>query len=212
MLGQQVPQLRDQVRVLAQGQIQVRPFLDHADPGFGQPVALCIQQRAAQPVADRTAPEPERGVQRRGGLPEVAGRPRGPGPAQLMLEHAEVDRAGRNGQQVPGVGPDQPERRTQAVFPGFPGPEHPAQPRDVPLDQVHRTRGRRVTPDRADQPLPRNRVTGLQEQHGENHPLLYRPEIYLAVAPPGPKRAQNPESWCRLCRFAHAPSRYAEHC
>ena len=76
-----------------------------------------VQERAAQPVADRSTPEPERGMQG-GGFPEVRGRPRGPGPGQLLVEHREVDSAARHGQQVPGVGPDQPARRIQ----GFPVP------------------------------------------------------------------------------------------
>ena len=99
MIGHQVPQLRDQVCVVAQRQVQFGAFLDDADAGFGQPVALGVEKGAAQAVANGSAPEAERVMQCSGGFPQVTVRPRGPAPAQLPVEYLKVEGAGRHGQQ-----------------------------------------------------------------------------------------------------------------
>ena len=71
MLGDQPPQFRDQVSMLAERQVQLHPVLEHADPRLGQPVGLRVHERAGQAIADRSAPEPQRGMQRAGGRPEI---------------------------------------------------------------------------------------------------------------------------------------------
>jgi hypothetical protein len=85
------------------------------------------------------------------------------------------------------------------------GLERPAQSGNVPLNQVHRIPGGRLTPYGIDHLLPTNRSTSLQHQHGQDHPLLNRPEIYDSLAPPDPERAQDAESQRGSVRIIHGP-------
>ena len=75
----------------------------------------------------------------------------------------------------------------------------------MPLDQVHGIPGRRLTPYGIDHLLPTDRPTRLQRQHGQDHPLLDRPEIYDSFVPPDPKRAQDAESQRGNVRIIHVP-------
>ena len=69
MVGDEVPQFRDQVGVIADREVKLDAFLQDADARFGEPVALRVQVWAVQTVADRSAPEPQRSTQRLGRLP-----------------------------------------------------------------------------------------------------------------------------------------------
>src|SRR5271166_3890239 len=75
-------------------------------------------------------------------------------------------------------------------------------------------RRRGVPPYGADQPLPGDRMPALQQQHGQDHPLLYGSEIYRLLTLPDPERPQHPESRCRIRCVAHAllpPRRVYDH-
>ena len=95
MIGHQVPQLRDQVCVVAQRQVQFGTFFDDADAELGQPVTLGIEKGLLRPSQTGSAPEAERVMQCSGGFPQVIVRPRGPAPAQLPVEFLKVEGARR---------------------------------------------------------------------------------------------------------------------
>ena len=84
--------------------------------------------------------------------------------------------------------------------------EYLTQPGHVTLYQVHGIPGRRLTPHGIDQLLPADRPARLQAQHGQDDPLLDRPEIYAAFAPPGAERAQYAEPQRRIAWVSHAAS------
>jgi hypothetical protein len=85
------------------------------------------------------------------------------------------------------------------------GLECPAQPGNVPLHQVHGIPGRHLTPDGIDHLLSADRPTRLQRQHGQDHPLLDRSEIYNGFGSPDPKRSQDAESQSGGVQIIHVP-------
>jgi hypothetical protein len=71
--------------------------------------------------------------------------------------------------------------------------ERVAQPRNMPVHQVAGLSRLGFAPDRIDERLPADRAILLQEQDGQNHPLLHRSKINGGIAAPRPERAEHLE-------------------
>ena len=100
---------------------------------------------------------------------QVARCPRSPRPAEFALVYIQIQGTSRQGQQIAGIGPGQHAGWHVARPIGL---EHPAQPGNVPLHQIHGIPGRRLTP------------------HGIDHLLSARPAgPPAAPAPPRPPAA-----------------------
>ena len=87
-------------------------------------------------------------------------------PIEQPLERAHVDLPGIDAQHVAMVdGGDQPFRRRRPCLRAV---ERLAQPRDVDLHRLGRRRRRALTPQRLDQPIRRDDLTGRQHQDGKD--------------------------------------------
>ena len=91
------------------------------------------------------------------------------------IERAHVDLPGIHAQRVTVIdGDDQLARRRRPRLRA--AVERLAQPRDVDLHGLGRTRRRTLTPERLDQPIRRDDLTGRQHQQGKDRALLVRPK------------------------------------
>ena len=128
----------------------------------------------------RTTPHPQRLPQdsRRG--QRVASLERLPALRHERLESVDVELAGLDPEHVAApLGDEQPIA------------EHLAQVRYVPLNDLVRARGRLLTPDLVDQPIRGDRLAAVQEQHGQQRPLLGRAQRQRAVVIDNLKRPEN---------------------
>jgi hypothetical protein len=69
----------------------------------------------------------------------------------------------------------------------------PAQAVDIHLKRLGGGTRRRLSPQLVDQPLPRQRLTGCEQQRGEQRPLLRSPERDRPAVENRLERAQNAE-------------------
>ena len=61
------------------------------------------------------------------------------------------------------------------------------------LERLDGSRRRPLAPQRVDQPLRWHRLARVQEQHGEQRPLLRSAQLKLTAVLPDRKRPQDPE-------------------
>jgi hypothetical protein len=157
-------QLRDEVPVPAAGQHRLGPRLQRGEalllqpPGFhaGRGDRVEVGERGSAPQAQGLIQAPRR----RGG---IATRQRRVALGGELLEPQRVQFAGRHSQQVTRRPGDQP-----VGFTG--GPERLAQLGQADLQAARRLVGRLAWPQVLEQPVGRNDLVGVHEQHGQHRP------------------------------------------
>ena len=171
MLGRQHLELRDQPTVTADRELGLDALLDRRQAQLLEPLdvhtrkrlELQIGQRPPAPQTLGLAERPRRGI----GITRLE---RPPPILDQILEAPQVELPGRNVQDVTRRPRDQ-RRPTGAVR-----AERLAQARHVDLQRVARRRGRIVSPQLLDQPIPRHDPIGAQQQDREQRALLRSPQ------------------------------------
>ena len=134
-------------------------------------------------------PQRERLPQARGRLLRLPAE-RAPPLVAEALEPREVELPVVDPEHVPRAtgGEDLPVRAARSLR-----LEEPAQRRHVPLQRLDRRRWWPVAPELVDQPVARDGLVRLQEEHREERALLPRPERHEAVAVANLDRPEDPE-------------------
>ena len=182
MLGHQPLQLPDQPGVVAGGQPQLHQRLDRPQVQLLQPGRLGQGPGLVGELGQgRGPPQPERLRQRPGR--RVPGRPAGLG--DQPLEPGRVHLAGVGLQHVPGRAGDHQ--------PGPGRPQGPAQGRHPALEGVGRVPRGVVAPQVLDQPVGRHHPAGVDQQVGQQGPLLGPRHPHQARSVADLQRPQDPE-------------------
>jgi hypothetical protein len=161
-------ELPGDLRVPARGEVGVDALLERREPQLLQPGDLRLRERLVGQVGERRpAPQAERLAQHPRGRAGIGAA--GLGDQRLEARRVELRRV--EAEHVARRAGDEP-----AVA------ELAAQARDVHLDALGDRRRRRLAPDLVDQPLRRDHVVGVQEQHREQRALLGPAERERATA------------------------------
>ena len=123
-----------------------------------------------QVVEQATAPQAERGLDRRGRVVQALGGERGAADDEQLLEPREVERVGRGHQGIA-----RPARLDHRL-PGVPR-EHPAEVGDVDLDDVGRGLRRRVAPQLVDEAVDAQRLARVEREQREQRTLARRSQV-----------------------------------
>jgi hypothetical protein len=162
-------ELADERRVAAGGEIGVDPVLEARQAELVEPGALRLGETSLRDIGERAA-APER--KRRGGLAGCDER----------LEALEVELARVDAKPVTG------RLRLQAVL-----AQQLAQLGHVDLQRLRRRLGRLVVPERVDQTVRGDGPVPLQEERGEQRPLLRAAQLERAAVVEDLERAQDAE-------------------
>ena len=182
MLGDQPPQVGDELRVPARGERGLHPDLDRRQPLLLEPLDVALREPLEGEVGERrSTPQRERLAQdgRRVVRAVVAQRaaavvdqPLEPLGVELARLDVEAVAGGRGRHDVPVA-------------------ERLAQARDMDLDRPHRARRRLVTPQRLGELLRAHRLVGPQQQHGQDSALLRTAQRDDGLVPGAPRGAQG---------------------
>src|SRR5580704_2211216 len=183
MLADERLKLADQPRVLAQRELRLDSLLQSGQPGFLEPRDLWLCERLVREIREgRATPQPER-------LPEPPGRgtritvlQRASTLPNKRLEAFHIHLARFGLQQVPArTGHQQPVAKRLA------------QARHVPLNDLDRARGCLLAPELVYQAIRRDHLAAMDQQHGQQRPLLGCAYRYRAVWIDNLKRSENVE-------------------
>ena len=171
MTGGEGIELGDHAVVVAESELGLDPLFLAGEAQVLEPAALGLGERLAELRERRAAPQCQRPPERLGGRLRIAARERPAPLARQPLEALGVDRLRSRVQDVPRrAGLERPLR------------EHLAQPGDVDLHHLGRAVGQLLAPQVVQQPLDRDGAPGVEQQAGEQRPLLARPEIERGAA------------------------------
>jgi hypothetical protein len=177
-------QLGHQVGVEPKGEVGVEPVLDHREPVGLQPCRLLDQGGLALEVLEgRTAPQAFRGAQQLTRPVWLAGRDQPPAAAGEVDEALGVHLVRPGDQAVAGVAP-----------PGDPvGAQDPPQPVDIDPQVVACRGGWALAPEGVGQAAGGDRLVRMAQEHGQEQPLLGRPERQSPAPRDGLERPQDLE-------------------
>jgi len=166
--------------VAAERQIGVDPHLQGAELELFQPPDLDLGEGLVAEVGQRRSPpQSERLPQRRIRVIGVVARERAPSLLQETLEAIYVHLTGRDLEDVT------VRARVDDVFSRLAYPrscfECLAQARDMHLNVLDRARGRPLTPQGVDQPIDRDDLVRVQEQHRQDKALLAPSKLDLGA-------------------------------
>ena len=171
MLGGERLELRDQVWPATEREICLDPFLENRQPPFLEAADLLPRETGVGDVGQGRATPQREGVDQ---LPApLAGE---------ALETLGVELVGFDPDRVPG-------RPGRDPVPAQPSPEVG----DVHLKRLLGGVRRALLPQGVDQPVPRHDLIGMEEQHGEERPLLRAAEIERLPAGDHLQRAEDPK-------------------
>ena len=161
------------------GKLGLDPLLERGKPQLAETSDRRLRERLIGEVGERRpAPQRER-------LAQLLHSRRGIGAAGLgdePLEAGDVELGRVDPQHVAGRAGEEP-----AVAELF------AQPGNVALDDLCDRRRRRLPPQLVDQPLRRDDVVGVQQQDGEQRPLLAAAEHERTIVLDHLQRAKKPK-------------------
>jgi len=175
MLGDELFELRDELRVPPEGKVGVDPLFECEEAQLLQAADRRLRERLVGEIAERgAAPEGQRAPQRARRLQWTVRGALGRGPLDRRLELVGVHHRVSRAQDVPAAGErEQLARRARRPI----GIESPAQAGDILLHHVGAVLRRLVAPHRVDDLVGRHRPARLEQQHGEHRPLLRRAEV-----------------------------------
>jgi hypothetical protein len=163
-------ELGNELSVTAQAEVGLDALLERLQPQLLEARDLGLSERLVGEVGQRrTAPQRERLPEFRCRALRIAVSQPAPAVREQLVEPFRVKLAWHQFQRVATA------LRDQAAV-----SDHPAQLRDVDVDAVQCAGRRRLAPQRVDQPVGRNGVTGVDEQDGQQRPLLASAERELA--------------------------------
>ena len=178
-------QLPHQPGVPAGGQAPVDQDLGGGQAQLLQPGRLGLGPRLVGELGQgRAAPEAERLLQQPGRPRPLGGRG-GQGLGGQPLEPGRVD--------LPGAGLQEIARRPGGHHPRPGRPKGPAQGRHPALEGVGRVPRRVVAPEVLDQPVGRHHPAGVDDQVGQQGPLLGPWDPHRGRPVPDLQRPQDPE-------------------
>ena len=171
---------------MSEDELSLGALLEQLEPQFDEARDLGLRERLERELRERlSAPQRER-------LPEQARPPRRIARAGLVDEPAharEVELTGVDADQVAG------RPRDDRL-----GPERLAKLDDEVLQRVRRRARRLARPQCVDQPVGRDHAAGVEEQEGEQRPLLRRAERDSLAVGDRLQRAEDPElDHCARC-------------
>ncbi len=102
MLGHQGGQVRDDLLMTAQRELDVGPLFGGGGAHLGQPHPLGLRERPRHPGERGAPPEPERGIEGADRADRITVPAELTSPGQLLLEGDGVGLAGHQVQHVPG--------------------------------------------------------------------------------------------------------------
>src|SRR5262249_3956193 len=184
MGGGQRTELTDDVRVTAKGDLCLYPVLDSACAQLLQPRDLRLGELLVADVGQRlTAPQRECLAEIRGRPPGCVGCERATAVAREALEPAHIDVLPGGPQEV-GAGPGEHNWAPGRWF------QRLAEPRDIHLQGVLRTRGGMLPPQPVDKDIAGHRLVRAEEENREQRPLLLAADIEDMAVHAGLDRAK----------------------
>jgi hypothetical protein len=197
-------QLADQLTMTAQGKLGLDPVFQDGQAALLQPHHLTLAAAGQGDVGrGRPPPQPQRLSQQPCRPGRVTGGQRRPTLAGQPLERGQVELLGAEVAQVAGRPCAQ---QATGRPPGLAGLQDLAEVGHVDLQAVPGGLGAVLAPQLVDQPLDRHHPAGVQQQHGQEGPLLGAAKRQpLALGVQGLQRAENPElhraapSWRAWC-------------
>jgi hypothetical protein len=183
MLGYQSLQLRHELRVTPGAQLGLESRLERDQPLLLERCDRALRERRERQVGERrAAPQRERVLEELERPPGMVG---GQLTAPLVEQSLEAVRV-----EVLGA---EPQLIAVAAGGQHVLGELLAQPRHVHLERLQRVRGRALAPQLVDQPLVRERLVRVQEQHCEDGAALAPAERNGLGPLEGLQRAENPD-------------------
>ena len=162
-------EVRHDLRMAAEGQVDVHPELDGLQPSLVEPRALSGGERLVDEVGEGlTPPEVESGPQRQVGGFSVPGTERGRRHPDEALEPHGVHGGGVDVEDVARLLAD------QGVVPVC--PQDRPEPRHVRVECPERRRWRCIRPDLVDDPVRRHDRPDVEDEQGQHRPLSTTPE------------------------------------
>jgi hypothetical protein len=181
MLAHEPLQLARQPGVLPQRELRVDPILERGQALLPQPADLRPGEGLIRQIGERgSAPQPECSIEPLGRRAGIAGVERRASGSRELLEAVAIDAAGFGLQQIT-VAAGNEQVVTQRL----------AKARDI---HVHRLGGSRrcpLAPQRIDQPVSRDHLSAMEQQHRQQRALLRTAERHRAIAIDHLKRSQN---------------------
>ena len=180
--GDERLELAHHLGVATQREVGLDAPLERREPELLEASGLGVGERLRELGQRRPAPQRQRAPDEVGCVAGPAAGERGTAVRHESLEAVEVELAVGELEHVPG--------RTR-VEPRL--GQHLAELRDVDLHHLPRGIGDGLAPQVVDDPLPRDRPVRVQEQHGEQRPLLARRDRQRGGAVDDFERAQEAE-------------------
>ena len=184
MRGDELLQLTGERRVPTGGQIGLDAQLERLEPLFLQARDRGLGERLGRQVGERRPAPQSQGLAHHGG--GLLGLPCGERSPSLLDELREALRVELAGSQTQAIAR---RRRLDDVAVA----ERFAQPRDVHLDGLDRARRRLLAPQRERQSLGADRLTGVQQQQGQDRARLDPTQGQRSLLAANFKRPQDPE-------------------
>jgi hypothetical protein len=166
------------------------PFLDRGQPHLDQPDPFDFGPRAGSPRQGNRLPQPQRRVELPRSGAQVACRARPASRVKVPAEHLRIQVAGIQPQRIPRPGGQQELARRPAGPVRF---QRPPQHGHMDVQRVHRARRRILAPDAVDELAAGHRPVRPQGEKPEYYLALRAAQLQLAVALPGPHRAEQPD-------------------
>jgi hypothetical protein len=193
----QRPQLGDQLAIASERQIRLHPLLERGQLELLQLRDRRLRERLVGEVRQRrTPPQPQRLAQNPRGLPGVPSRQRVAPVVNQRAEAIKIELARRDAKEVAMPTSHQcPVDRGVAIGSGSDGAvgtERLAQPRDLRLQGLRRSRRRSLAPQIVDQTVDGDDLASAQQQHSQQRPLLVAPQLERAITIANLERAENP--------------------
>jgi hypothetical protein len=183
VLRHQQLELRHQLEVASERQVGLDPGLERRQAKLLEPRDVELRERVERELGQRrAAPQRQRPAQRLARPPGLAGGQRLASLLGEPVEHLGVERAGRQGQDVP-----RRDRGDGVV------PERLSELRDVALQHGGHRRRRVRSPEGVDQPVARDRRVPLQQEQRQERTLATPPDDERLLTHAGLERAQDAE-------------------
>ena len=182
MTGDERLELTDHVGVAPDRKVGLDAPLQRGQPELLEAGGLVLGEGLGELGQRRPAPQRQRALDDVGRVAGPAAGKRGTTVGNEPLEAVEIELVRLELERVPGG------TRVQARL-----GKHPAELRDVGLHHLPRRVGDGVAPQVVDDPLARDRPVRVQEQHGEQRPLLARRDRQRGGAVDDFERAQEAE-------------------
>lgn len=178
-------ELGDEISLASEREVGVDPFLDGRQAQLLEPGDLLRRERLECEVGERrAAPQLQRLTKQHFG---VACRAFGQGGSALRQHRGEVLRVELSGLESEHVARRLRHEHRAAAFVR----EHFPKLRDVPLDDLRRSRRRPIAPNLVDQSVVRDHFVRVQKENGQKRTLPASPDVQEAASPHDLQRAED---------------------